>query len=815
MENLVNDLRYGVRSLLKRPSFTIVAVLTLALGIGINTTVFSLANSVFLRQLPVASPHNLVWLFSDNDNPSSYPEYLEYRNQTDLFDGVLASEWIALNLGSEGHALRVEGAVVSANYFEVLGVTPKLGRTFSSEEDKTQSPVVVISDSLWQRQFGADQNVVGKSLVLNGQPFTVIGVAPREFVGTEEAFPREIWIPLLMKGVLRSTPQTPNNDPLSDRRSRSFDVMARLKHGVTLSQAQAGMNVVASRLAQNYPESNTNFRVALYAAGNGRPIFRNLLKPVTQILLALVGLVLLIACANVGNLLLSRAVGRRKELAIRLTLGATRSRLIRQLLMESILLGCAGGLAGLILNFWLINFLAALKPPVPLPLNIEFHTDWRVLGFTLVISVLAGIVFGLVPAIQSSKHDLVPALKDQSGQSGNRRSFFSLRNALVIGQVSLSIVVLIGAGLFLRSLNHARAIDPGFDANHVLTLSFHTNAQGYDEKKAQQFYQQLTERIQTLPGVSNVSIAQSAPLSYFYAPALGAPMFVEGHEPPPGTNPPFAGMNIIGPNFFKTISVPLLQGRDFSNQDQEGARVAIVNETLVQNFFPDGNVLGQRLRVLGRRPATYEIVGVVKDSKYRSLGESPTPYIFVPYSQSPQPSMSVHVHTNGDPKQLIAAIRRELQILDPNLPAFNVMTLADNIEISLFPARLGAVLLGVFGVLALLIASIGIYGVMSFGVSQRTREMGIRMALGAQRGDVLRMVILQGMKVAVIGVAIGSGLALASTRVVSSYLYDVSTTDPSTFVGMTLILIGVACLACYVPARRATRVDPLEALRYE
>ena len=816
MENMVNDLRYGIRSLLKRPSFTIVAVLTLALGIGINTTVFSLANSVFLRQLPVASPHNLVWLFSDNDNPSSYPEYLEYRNQSDLFDGVLASEWMALNLGSEGHALRVEGAVVSANYFDVLGVTPKLGRTFSSEEDKTQSPVAVISESLWQQQFGADQNVIGKLLVLNGHPFTVIGVAPREFVGTEEAFPREIWIPLLMKGVLRPGPQPANNDPLNDRSSRSFDVMARLKEGVTLNQAQTAMNVVASRLAQNYPETNANFRIALSAAGNGRPIFRSLLKPVTQILLAVVGLVLLIACANVGNLLLSRAVGRRKELAIRLTLGATRMRLIRQLLMESILLGCAGGMAGLILNFWLINSLAALKPPVPLPLNIEFHTDWRVLIFTLLISVLAGIVFGLIPAIQSSKQTLVPALKDQAGQLGDHRGFFSLRNALVIGQVSLSIVVLIGAGLFLRSLNHARAIDPGFDANRVLTLSFHTNAQGYDERKAQQFYQQLTERIQTLPGVDNVSIAQSAPLSFFYAPAFGAPMFVEGHEPPPGTNPSIAGMNTVGPNFFKTINVSLLTGRDFNNQDQEGTpRVAIVNETLVHNFFPDGNALGQRLRVLGRRPASYEIVGIVKDSKYRSLGEAPTPYIFVPYSQSPQPSMAVHVHTNGNPKQLIAAIRREVQTLDPNLPAFNVTTLADNIEISLFPARLGAVLLGVFGALALLIASIGIYGVMSFGVSERTREMGIRMALGAQRGDVLRMVILQGMKVAAIGVAIGTGLALVSTRVVSSYLYDVSRTDPLTFVGITLTLIGVAFLACYLPARRATKVDPLEALRYE
>jgi putative ABC transport system permease protein len=816
MENLVSDLRYGVRSLLKRPSFTIVAVLTLALGIGINTTVFSLANAVFLRQLPVASPHNLVWLFSGNDNPSSYPEYLEYRNQTDLFEGVLASEWMALNLGSEGHALRVAGAVVSANYFEVLGVTPRLGRTFSPEEDKTQSPVAVISESLWQRQFGADQNVVGKSLVLNGHPFTVIGVAPREFVGTEEAFPREIWIPLQTKEIVRPSPLAAGNDPLNDRRSRSLDVMARLKHGVTLNQAQTAMNVVGSRLAQNYPETNANFRIALYTAGNGRPIFRSLLKPVTQILLAVVGLVLLIACANVGNLLLSRAVGRRKELAIRLTLGATRLRLIRQLLMESILLGCAGGMAGLILNFWLINSLAALKPPVPLPLNVEFHTDWRVLIFTLLMSVLSGIVFGLIPAIQSSKQNLVPALKDHAGQLGDHRGFFSLRNALVIGQVSLSIVVLIGAGLFLRSLNHARAIDPGFDANHVLTLSFHTNAQGYDERKAQQFYQQLTERIQTLPGVDNVSIAQSAPLSFFYAPAFGAPMFVEGHEPPPGTDPSFAGMNIIGPNFFNTINVPLPLGRDFNNQDQEGTpRVAIVNETLVQNFFPDGNALGQRLRVLGRRPASYEIVGIVKDSKYRSLGEAPTPYIFVPYSQSPQPSMAVHVHTNGNPKQLIAAIRREVQTLDPNLPAFNVTTLADNIEISLFPARLGAVLLGVFGGLALLIASIGIYGVMSFGVSERTREMGIRMALGAQRGDVLRMVIFQGMKVASIGVAIGSGLAFVSTRVLSSYLYDVSTTDPVTFTGITLILIGVACLACYLPARRATRVDPLEALRYE
>jgi predicted permease len=531
---------------------------------------------------------------------------------------------------------------------------------------------------------------------------------------------------------------------------------------------------------------------------------------------AVVGLVLLIACANVANLLLARSARRRKEVAIRLTLGATRTRLIRQLLTESILLACLGGLAGLLLNLWLIDLLTALKPSVPLPLNVEFQTDWRVLSFTLLLSVLAGIVFGLVPALQASKHDLVVALKDQSSQLGDRRSVFSLRNALVIGQVALSIVVLIGAGLFLRSLNRARAINPGFDAGHVLTLSFNTSAQAYDATKAGQFYQQLGERVQALPGVRNVSIAQSAPLSYFYSPALASPVFVEGHEPPQGENPPFVGNNTIGPNFFQSLGVPLLSGRDFTYQDREGApRVAIVNETLVHNLFPNGNPIGQKLRVLMRQPASWEIVGVVKDSKYLSLGEAARPYIFLPYLQNPQPAMSVHVQTSGSPKELAAAVRREVQALDPNLPAFNVMSLADNIEISLFPARFGAVLLGVFGVLALLIASIGIYGVMSYGVSERTHEMGIRMALGARGSDVLRLVISQGMWLAIIGVAIGAGLALVSTRIVKSYLYDVSTTDPLTFSGIALLLLGVALLACYIPARRATKVDPLVALRYE
>jgi putative ABC transport system permease protein len=811
MENLLKDLRYAFRSLVKRPGFTIVAILTLSLGIGINTAVFSLANSVFLRQLPVASPQNLVWIFSNRDNPNSYPDYLEYQQQTELFDGVMAYDWIGLNLGSNGQSERVEGTVVSGNYFDVLGVKAELGRTFLPDEDKT--PVAVISHNLWQRRFNSDATVVGKSMVLNGVQFTIVGVAPHDFVGTEEAFPRQIWIPLMMQASVRPGPANIFNN----RNVRNLNVMARLKHGVTLRQAQAGMNVVASRLAQNYPESNREFQIALYTAGNGRPAFRAMLKPITQILLGVVGLILLITCANVANLLLARAARRRKEVAIRLTLGATRTRLIRQLLTESIVLAVAGGLAGLILNFWLVNLLTALKPAVPLPVNVEFHTDWRVLTFTLLLSVLAGIIFGLVPALQASKHDLVPALKDHSQQLGDRRRMFSLRNALVIGQVALSIVVLIGAGLFLRSLNHARAINPGFDAEHILTLSFNTAAQKYDATKAEQFYQQLSNRVQALPGVQSVSLAQSAPLSYFYSPAFSSPVFVEGHEPPQGEDPPFAGNNAIGPNYFRTLGVPLLSGREFTDGDRKGApAVAIVNESLVRELFLNTNPIGQRLHVLLRgQPSSWEVIGVVKDSKYRSLGEDAMPYIFLPYLQNPQPAMALHVQTSGNPRDLAAAVRREVQALDPNLPAFNVMSLADNIDISLFPSRFGAVLLGVFGFLALLIASIGIYGVMSYGVSERTHEMGIRMALGARGRDVMRLVISQGMWLALIGVAIGAGLALAVTRVVKSYLYDVSVTDPLTFIGIALLLIGVALLACYVPASRATKVDPLEALRYE
>lgn len=821
METLLKDIRYAIRSLLKRPGFAAVAVITLALGIGANSTIFSLANSLFLRPLPVDDPHSLVWIFTDRENPTSYPDYLDYRDQgSDLFNGVLAYDWVALNLGGNVQAERVDGALVSGNYFDVLGVKAELGRSFLREEDKTPSPVVVISHSLWQRRFGGDVNVIGKSLVLNGHDFAIVGVAPKGFAGTEEAFPRDIWIPLTMHAQLKAgfVSARSGTNLLADRNARWLNVMGRLNPGVGLRQAQAGMDVIASRLALAHPETNANRHIALYTAGNGRPVFRTMLWPVTGLLLAVVGLVLLIACANVANLLLARATRRRKEVAIRVTLGATRGRLIRQLLTESVLLSCLGGFAGLLLSVWITDVLAALKPAVPLPINVDFHTDWRVLAFTLLLSFVAGVVFGLAPALQASKHDLVPALKDEAQASGGKRGLFSLRSLLVVGQVSISLVVLIAAGLFLRSLRHAQAVDPGFDPANVLTLSINTGAQGYDGTKASLFYQQLVERVAILPGVQAVSIAQSAPLSYFYSPAFASPAVVEGREPPPGENPPMIGNNTVGPNFFQTLGIPLLKGRDFTPQDRDGGpQVAIINETMGQRFFPNDDPIGQRLRIMrrGGQQVSCEIVGVVRDSKYRSLGEEPSPYIFLPFLQNPQPVMTLHVRTGGDRDGTTVAIRREVQALDQNLPPFNVMSLVENINISLFPARFGALLLGGFGVLALVLASVGIYGVMSYGVSERTHEMGIRMALGARGNDVLRLVIAQGMRPAVIGVVVGAGLAWLSTRVVASYLYGVSATDPLTFGGVALLLIGVAFLACYLPARRATKVDPLVALRYE
>jgi macrolide transport system ATP-binding/permease protein len=825
MGTLMHDLRYAVRLLLKNPGFTVVAVLALALGIGANSTIFSLANSVFLRPLPVSDPGSLVWLFNDRDVPVSYPDYLDYRREADAFSGALAYSWVPLNLGSAGEAEHVTGVLASANYFELLGVKVVRGRGFLPEEDQVPGapPVAVISDALWQRRFAGDPEVIGKPVVLNGQKFSVIGVLPPGFAGTEEAFPRDIWVPLTMRdqlagGAIATSAANENRSLFTDRNARQFNVMARLKPGVSLPQAQAKMDQVAAQLASAHPETNANRHVLVYAAGNGRPSFRAMFRPVTWILLALVALVLLIACANVANLLLARSSARRKEVAIRIALGASRGRLIRQLMTESVLLALLGGAGGLVLSMWTTSLLMALKPSVPLPININVSTDWRVVSFTFIFALVAGAGFGLVPALQASKPELVPVLKDETSAFGYRHSLFSLRNLLVISQVAMSLVVLVGAGLFLRSLRNAQSINPGFDAPRVLSLSLATGAQGYDENKSGLFYEQLLARVQALPGVQAASIARSAPLSYLYAPSLAAPTIVEGNEPRPGENPPVIGNNAVGLNFFQTLGIPLVRGRDFTAEMRAGTPgVAIINETMAHAFFASADPIGKHLRVMrrGGQAVSSEIIGVVRDSKYLSLGEDPTPFVYFPYQQNYSPAMTLLVRSSGDPKSLTTAVRHEVQTLDPNLPPFNVITLSENIDISLFPARFGALLLGGFGVLALVLATVGIYGVMSYSVSKRTHEIGIRMALGAQANSVLRLVVGQGMVLALIGVVVGLAASFALTRVVKSLLYGVSATDLLTFTAIAVLLLGVALLACLVPGRRATKVDPLVALRYE
>ena len=822
MQSLVRDIHYSFRQLWKSPGFTIVATLALALGIGANSTIFSLANSVFLRPLPVAEPNRLVWLFNDGDRPVSYPDYLDFGTQADMFSGLLAYSWVALNLGTAGEAERVTGVLVSANYFDLLGVKVERGRSFSAEEDQVPggTPVAVISHALWQRRFANDPQVIGRTLILNGQKISIVGVAPAGFVGTEEAFPRDIWVPVTMRDQLvgGGVGANSNRSLFTDRNARQFNVMARLKPGVSLQQAQARMDHIAAQLAAAHPETNANRHVIVYAAGNGRPYFRAMLRPVTWILLAVVALILLIACANVANLLLARSSARRKEIAIRLALGASRGRLVRQLMTESVLLALLGGTAGLLLSFWITNLLMALKPSVPMPVNINVSTDWRVFVFTFLFSLLAGVIFGLVPALQASNPELVPVLKDETSAVGFRNSLVSLRSLLVIAQVAMSLVVLIGAGLVLRSLRNAQAINPGFDAPQVLALSLATGAQGYDENKSRFFYQQLVARVQALPGVQSASLAQSAPLSIFYAPSFAAATIVEGSEPPPGQNPPAIGYNSVGLNFFQTLGTPLMRGRDFTAEMREGTpAVAIINETMARLFFSNVDPIGKRLRVTrrGGLAVSCEIIGVVKDSKYLSLGEDPTPFIFFPYQQSYSPTMTLLVRANGDPKSLTATVRQQVQALDPNLPLFNVVTLSENIDISLFPARFGALLLGGFGLLALVLATVGIYGVMSYTVSKRTHEIGIRMALGAQASNVLRLVVGQGLLLALIGVGVGLAGAFALTRVVKSFLYGLGATDLVTFAAISLLLFLVALAACFIPARRATKVDPLVALRYE
>jgi macrolide transport system ATP-binding/permease protein len=816
METLLKDLRYGIRSLLKRPGFAVIAVITLALGIGANTAIFSLVNTVLLRSLPVDNPEQVVAVAvrgkGDAINAFSHPNYIDFRDRNQVLSGLLAYRFVPMSLSRGGNNERIWSYEVSGNYFDVLGVQAIKGRTFLPEEDRTRlsHPVVVVSYSCWQRRFGGDQDLVGKDVLLNNHQFKIVGIAPEGFRGTEFVYTPEMWVPIAMLEWAE-----PGSTWLDSRNAGNFFAVGRLKPSVDVKQAEVSLNLLAEQLAKEYPDTNEGQTIRLGPSGFIIPDLRGAVVSFTWILMAAVALVLLVTCTNLAGLLLARATDRRKEIAIRLAMGANRLRLIRQLLTESILLSVIGGGIGFWLALWMINALLAFKPPVDFPLALDVSVDWRVLIFSLMVSVVTGVVFGLAPALQATRPSLVTALKDTAAQGGGSRS--RLRSGLVVAQIALSFVILIGAGLVVRTLQQLQTMNPGFDPRNALMLSFDLGLQGYERVRGEQFYQRLVERVHSLPGVRSVAVTSYVPLSLNYN---SNNIFVEGQPAERGANAPSAMVGSVGPKYFETMGTQLLEGREFSEQDkQKSESVAIVNETFVRRLVPDAksslDAVGRRFSFDGSQGPFLRIVGIARDGKYFNIAEDPRSFVWKPLSQSYSASGILIVRTVGDPQSMIPAVRNEVHSLDPNLPIFDVKTLTEHMRLALFPARVAAAVLGIFGFVALMLAAIGIYGVTSYSVAQRTREIGIRMALGAQLGDVLRLILTHGVKLTVLGVSFGVVGAYLATRAITSVLYGVSATDPLTFVFVSLVLTAVALVACYWPARRATKVDPLVALRYE
>ncbi len=786
------------------------AVISLALAIGANTTIFTVVNAALLRPLPVEQPEELTRLFTTyTGGPRygavSYPDYLDYRDNNEVFSGLLAQRGVVMSLLENGQAEMVNGVIASGNYFAVLGINPARGRTFLPEEDKTPGshPVAVVSHNFWVRRFGSDPALPGKTLTLNGQPFTVVGITPPGFTGTELGVVPDVWVPTMMQAAVR-----PGAGVLEDRGANWLNLMGRLKPGVELAQAKAAMDTRARQLAQEYPKTNKGRTLTVYPGGAGHPEMQKTSVPLAGALLIIVGLVLVIACANLANLLLARANARRREVGIRLALGAGRGRLIRQLLTESLLLSLAGGALGLLLAYWASGAILQFMPQGLFAFALDLSLDRRVLGFTLLVSVVAGIAFGLAPAIQTTKTNLVDLLKKNESKGGGGGS--RLRGILVTSQVALSLLLLISAGLFLRSLYNAQTIDPGFDVDNVLVMSLITDAHAYTETTGQGFYRQLEERVGALPGVESASLAEK-----LFGDDQQLGVSVEGYTPPPDVSM-LMDYNVVGPKYFETMGVKLVQGRDFTPQDKADAPgITIINETMAKRFWRNENPVGKRIGIPGADNLFLEIVGVAKDAKYYNLQEKPMAFMYLPLSQNYESKVTLHVRTKGDPKNMIAAVRREVEAIDKVIPVYGTTTMADYLGQSLWAARIAGTLFTIFGVLALLLALIGIYGVVAYNVSQRTSEIAIRMALGARQTDVITLVLRHALKLTLIGVVVGLVIAFVLTRFASSMLYGLSATDPLTFIAIPLLLLFVVLVASFIPARTASKIEPAIALKYD
>jgi macrolide transport system ATP-binding/permease protein len=812
-ETLVGDLRYGMRRLAKSPGFTAIAVLSLTLGIGANTAVFSLINTAVLQPLPVERPDEIVsvtnaaarGIFSG----FSYPNYRDYRDRNDVFDGLIAYRFAPLSVSHDGVNERLWGYVVSGNYFDVLGVRADRGRLIAPDDDRLPGahPVAVVSYQSWRQRFGADPGIVGKDLLVNGQSYSIIGVAPEGFFGTEVIAAPELWFPMAMQAQIEL-----GNSWLEERDVEPLSIQGRLEPGVTTAQADTALNAIAADLEREFPDANEGKRVVVTPPGFlGAGAMRGAVLGFTSILMVVVAIALLLACTNLANLLLARATDRRREIAVRLALGSSRARLVSQLMAESLLVAAVSGALGFLLASWLVDLAVAFKPPVEVPLAFNLHLDYRVLLFTCFVSLATGVLFGLLPSLQATKVDLLTALKDKSSFGGSRRS--RLTSGLIVLQVALSLVLLVGGGLMIRALDRAQTMDLGYEPRNAVEVSFDLRLQGYDRDRGREFQKALLERVRSLPGVQYAGLVDLPPVDLHFSRTS---IYVEGQLPEREGTAPRAMISRVGPGYFQAIGTPMVRGRDFGDEDDANAApVAIVNETFARRFWPGEDPLGKRFSFSNTGSPQVEIVGVVRDGKYAGLNEEPQPYVCRPISQSYTGATSLIVRSDGEPRRLLAAVRGEVSQLDPQLPLSSAKSLVERLAFPLLPARLAASVLGSLGLVALALAAIGIYGVMSYMVSSRTQEIGVRMALGARAADVLRLAIGQGMKLVLIGVAIGVAAAWALTRLMKILLFGISAADPLTYGGVVALLIGVALFACYVPARRATKIDPMIALRNE
>ena len=814
MSNLLQDCKYGFRVLRKSPGFAAIAILTLALGIGANTTIFSWINSALLNPVPgLSRPSEVVSLTlskpGDNPFPFTYPDFEAMRNGQQSFTGIAACNFVQVSLKGKSKPERIWGMVASANYFDVLGVRPIIGRGFLPEEDTKPggAPVAVISYRLWQTHFAANPDIVGQTIEINEKPYTIVGVTPAAFQGSQTGIRTELWIPIMMEAQV-----DPMGDLLHDHHQFWLLGFGRLKPGVRLEQAQQEMTLRLAPEVKAYPEEHKGHdTVTIYPLWRnpfGLNMFLSMLLPA---LMCIAGLVLLLACVNVANLMLVRAVGRRREIAIRMSLGVSRWRLVRQLLVESLMLALAGGAVALGITFWTQGTLMKFMPVTEdLPLSLTIEADHTVLLATVVISVLTGVIFGIVPALRSSGVAPAEVLKEETGSASGTLRKARLASCLVVAQISLSLLLLVCAGLFIRSFRSAEQIDPGFNARNVLIASYDLFTAGHSESTGAEFDRQLMTKLEALPGVQSVALTNRIPLFGGGSTSVKPEGYVS-----PANESMETQAAIISPNYFHTMQIPLVKGRDFTLQDTKSSqRVVIVSEAFAHRYWPNQEAVGKQLN----SDFTHEwftVVGVARDAKVTSLNEKPMPFVYLPLYQVYRPTLTIDARVAGDPLVFAKSIEKTVHTLNPELVVFDITTLQSRSQLASFGQRVAGTFVGAFGLLALALAAVGIYGVTSYTTRQRTHEIGIRMTLGATRQNVLRLVLVYGLRLMLIGIGVGLVLALVLTRFLGGLLLGVTSTDALTFCSVALLLCAVALLACFIPARRATCVDPMAALRYE